>query len=124
MGRKALPVVQPSKWASYKEQQARIGNYLWGIPRLFQLASELEPMDVPIAHLNIADAVGPFTLREMAGQIKAVNDADLRYPIILDENGQIMDGRHRVIKAIVTGETTIKAVRFDENPEPCEVCEE
>lgn len=49
----------------------------------------------------------------------AINAADLSYPIILDEDGEIMDGRHRIMKAMLAGEKTIKAVRFDENPSPC-----
>ena len=52
-----------------------------------------------------------------------LNNADLNCPIILDEDGEIMDGRHRIVKAIITHEKTIKAVRFDENPEPCKIDE-
>jgi len=32
-----------------------------------------------------------------------------------------MDGRHRLMKAMLLGHETIKAVRFDENPSPCDV---
>ena len=53
--------------------------------------------------------------------MKAVNDADLKRPIILDEDGELMDGRHRLMKAMLLGKKTIKAVRFDENPSPCQV---
>lgn len=42
-------------------------------------------------------------------------------PLILDEDGEVMDGRHRLMKAMLTGAETIKAVRFDENPSPCQV---
>ena len=61
-----------------------------------------------------------LTLRELADHMQAVLDADLSYPIILDEDGEIMDGRHRLMKAILNRESTIKAVRFDVNPSCCE----
>jgi len=56
--------------------------------------------------------------------MKAVNDADLTFPIILDEDGDIMDGRHRVMKAMLLGEESILAVRFDKNPSPCKIDDE
>jgi hypothetical protein len=55
--------------------------------------------------------------------MKTVYDSDLSFPIILDEDGALMDGRHRVMKAILIGQETIKAVRFDENPRPCKILE-
>ncbi|GAG07020.1 unnamed protein product, partial [marine sediment metagenome] len=45
-----------------------------------------------------------------------VNDADLSCPIILDDEGYVMDGRHRVMKALLLKKETIKAVRFEKNP--------
>ena len=60
----------------------------------------------------------------MVMHMKAVLNADLSFPIILDEDGEIMDGRHRIMKAILEGKRNIKAVRFNENPEPCSVNKE
>jgi hypothetical protein len=56
--------------------------------------------------------------------MKAVQAADLNFPIILDEDGEIMDGRHRIMKAFLEGKETIKAVRFDTNPDPCRIKED
>jgi ParB-like chromosome segregation protein Spo0J len=57
----------------------------------------------------------------MVMHMHAVKNADLKYPIILDEDGEIMDGRHRIMKALYLGVESIKAVRFDANPSPCEI---
>lgn len=76
-------------------------------------------LEIPLDHLNVYYRYEKLTLRDMVMHFKAVNDADLGYPIILDEDGELMDGRHRIMKAMLTGENTIKAVRFDENPSPC-----
>ena len=55
--------------------------------------------------------------------VKQILKVNIDYPIILDEDGEIMDGRHRIMKAILEGKETIKAVRFDENPKPCRIQE-
>jgi len=81
-------------------------------------------MEIPINHLNIYQTYNKLTLREMVMHFKAVNDADLSYPIILDEDGELMDGRHRIMKTLLNGNETIKAVRFETNPPPCKVTEE
>ena len=53
--------------------------------------------------------------------MKAVRDCDLDYPIIMDEDGDVMDGRHRIMKAILEDQKTIKAVRFKRNPDACRI---
>ncbi len=80
-------------------------------------------MEIPIEHLNIYQTYNKLTLREMVTHFKAVNDADLLFPIILDEDGELMDGRHRIMKVLLEGHKTIKAVRFTKNPIPCKVTE-
>jgi len=50
-----------------------------------------------------------------------VENADLKYPVILDEYGSIVDGWHRIAKAIMQGKDTIKAVRFKVMPEADEI---
>jgi len=50
--------------------------------------------------------------------MRLVDEVDLSYPIILDRNGRIMDGMHRVCRAVREGIDRIPAVRFATNPEP------
>ena len=45
-------------------------------------------------------------------------DCDLAFPIILSSDGRVMDGMHRVCKALLQNHTEIKAVRFIQDPEP------
>jgi len=58
------------------------------------------------------------TCRRVALHAKLMNAADLDHPIILSRDGWVMDGMHRVCKALVEGRDTIRAVRFDEDPAP------
>jgi hypothetical protein len=103
------------------KQMSRIGNHSWSVARLIELARKLPVMYIPLEHLNMNYSYSDLTLRELVGHMVAVNKAKLNYPIILDEDGDIMDGRHRLMQAIIKGEKTIKAVRFKENPSPCEI---
>ena len=52
--------------------------------------------------------------------MKLVLKADYSYPIIIDENGSLVDGAHRVIHSYLDGVETIKAVviREEQFPEP------
>ena len=107
-------------WAKPHDQMCRLGRHIWSVSRLFELARDLPVMDVPLNHLSVYYIYEKLTLREMVMHMKAVNDADLEKPIILDEDGELMDGRHRLMKSMLTGAETIKAVRFDDNPTPCQ----
>ena len=100
-------------------QMSQLGNHHWSVARLIMLSRDLEVMEIPLRHMCVSYVYGQQTLREMVTHMKAVGDADMQYPIILDEDGDIMDGRHRLMKAMINGDKTIKAVRFDINPTPC-----
>lgn len=105
-------------------QTSQLGKHSWSVARLIQLSSHLEVMEIPLKHLNVFNTYNKVTLREMVSHMRATQACDLRYPIILDEDGEILDGRHRIMKSLYLGKETIKAVRFDKNPSPCRVGEE
>lgn len=118
--KKAVKNVSIERFVRISEGQfSKLGKHEWSVARLITLSCDLEIMEIPLKHLNIYNKYENLTLREMVMHFRAVNDADLSYPIILDEDGEIMDGRHRIMKALLNGHETIKAVRFDKNPDPC-----
>lgn len=95
------------------------GGY-YSVARLVDETKHLTPFDAPLAAINLsARSWNDSNLFELAFHVKCVMEADLNMPIILDWNGKIADGRHRVIKAIVEGRKTIKAVRMTWKIEPC-----
>ena len=96
----------------------RDGRNIWSVTNLIEQAEELPVFDLPLCCFNIAsrvwDAVeGPKGLVE---HMKRVLAADTSKPVILDEDGFIMDGWHRVARALLDGESTIPAVRFEKTP--------
>lgn len=114
-------MIKIEKWVAPNQQQGRLGRHKWSVARLFELSRNLPVMEVPLAHLNIYYTYKDLRMREMVMHMKAVLEADLSYPIILDEDGDIMDGRHRVMRALLEDKETILAVRFEKNPEPDEI---
>ena len=107
------------KFSSVDEQVSILGKATWSVARLIHLSSKFKVMEITLDHLNIHYKYEKLTLREMVTHMIAVREADLSFPIILDEDGEVMDGRHRIMKALMEGKETILAVRFDENPTPC-----
>lgn len=109
------------EWYKPSDQMCSLGRHSWSVPRLFELSRNLPIMEVPINHLSLYYTYEKLTLRDMVMHMNAINNADLDKPIILDEDGELTDGRHRLMKSMLLGKETIKAVRFDENPSPCKV---
>jgi hypothetical protein len=97
----------------------------WDVHRLIQLSRDLPVRDVPLTAITEIDSdywfsYGPIvpTVRRVIEHMQLTNEADLSFPIILAANGRVMDGMHRVARAILDGNSTISAVRFDPDPDP------
>lgn len=97
----------------------------WDVHRLIDLTRDFSRVMVPLEEIKELDEeywLGENeerpTCRWMADHMSLVEAADLAYPIILSSNGRIMDGMHRVVKALVQGLESIEAVRFTVDPEP------
>lgn len=91
----------------------------YSVARLIDDAKNLPVFDVPLAALDLSSKIwGDCTMFALAFHVKKCVDADLRYPILLDWDGSVADGRHRIIKAIMDGKRTIKARRMHWKPDP------
>jgi hypothetical protein len=53
----------------------------------------------------------------MIEHIRLIYAADLSFPIILSETGEVMDGMHRAAKALLEGRADIAARQFPRDPE-------
>ena len=93
----------------------------WYIATLLEYVKEnkLESFKMPLVGCDLSYL--PFdvkSLKEFIFQMKRVNNTDLKYPILIDDNGSICDGYHRLCKAILNGDEYIDAIRIDKMP-PC-----
>lgn len=91
----------------------------YSVARLLDDTKDLPVFEIPLASIDLS---GPIwsgeSMLQLAFHIRKCMDADLNYPILLDWNGAIADGRHRVLKAIAKGKRTIKVRRMHWKPEP------
>lgn len=93
----------------------------WDVDRLIELSRRLPVRQVSldsIWELDTAYWSQPLTVRDVAEHVALVQAVDPSYPIILGADGRVMDGMHRVVRALLEGLPTIAAVRFDVHPEP------
>lgn len=91
----------------------------YSVARLMDDTKALPVFEIPLAALDLTAKIwDDANIFALAFHVKKCVDADLRYPILLDWNGGIADGRHRIIKAIIEGKRTIKARRMTWKPEP------
>lgn len=109
----------------YHLRDSERGLLAWDVDRLIELSSHLPRRHVPLREIRELDEVHWFdgekslpTCRAIADHAGMIEQADLRHPIILSADGRVMDGMHRVLKALMQGSATIEAVQFDNDPEP------
>jgi hypothetical protein len=108
----------------YHFRPTKKGVLIWDVHRLVELTKDLPIIEIPVCEIRELDETFWFdgnndlpTCRRIALHAKLINETDLAYPIILSQDGHVMDGMHRVCKALIEGRKTILAVRFDVDPE-------
>jgi hypothetical protein len=97
----------------------------WDVDRLIELSQALPVIEVSISSIGELDSnywfgegFGPPTVRSLVAHMQLVQEVDPTFPIILGVDGRVMDGMHRVARAILEGRWTIRAVRLGVHPEP------
>ena len=109
----------------YHFRPSNRGLLAWDVHRLIELSQNFTPFDVPLSHIRELDEAFWYdlegdqpTCRSVALHAKLINETDLSYPIILSQDGSVMDGMHRVCKAFLNGLDVIQAVQFEIDPDP------
>lgn len=96
----------------------------WDVEQLIEMSASFNVEDVSLAAIWEIDTIYWFddreqpTVRKVIEHFRLVQDVDMTYPIILGPDGRVMDGMHRVARALLEGRETIRAVRFEAVPEP------
>ena len=101
------------------------GLLAWDVEGLIERTVDLQPIEIPLTAISELDEPHWFTLegdsptcRKVAGHAKLIEEADLSYPIIVDHERRVMDGMHRICKALNLGLKTILAYQLPRLPEP------
>ena len=111
--------------AQYYFRQSDRGLLAWDVRRLIQLSQNLPVENVGLEEISELDETHWYlhegdspTCRSILEHMALIDEADLSHPIVLDEDGRVMDGMHRVCKAVRVGKNVLLAVRFGSTPEP------
>lgn len=101
------------------------GLMAWDVDRLIELSQALPVGSVALDSIREIDEIYWFdddeqkpTCRNVLLHMRLIEECDLLYPIILGADGRVMDGMHRVAKALMEGWLEIEARRFEQDPEP------
>ena len=108
----------------YNFRPSANGLDAWDVDNLIAASSDLSVREASLDSITDVDTdfwfkFGPMpTVRRIIDQVRLIQEVDLSYPIILGSDGRVMDGMHRIARAILDGHLTIKAVQFVDEPEP------
>lgn len=100
------------------------GLRAWSVDRLVALTESLPLIQVPVAAIRELDEAYWYdhgyapTCRSVAEHARLINEADLRFPIILSADGRVMDGMHRAAKALIQKVDSLPARQFVQDPPP------
>jgi hypothetical protein len=111
--------------AQYHLRHSERGLLAWSVRRLVALSTNLPIRKIEVASIAELDEDHWYshgsaipTCKSVVEHCSLIVDADLSYPIILDQAGRVMDGMHRVCKALMQGVGELPAVQFMQDPEP------
>ncbi len=109
----------------YHFRDSARGLCAWNVHRLVERSRDLPQEHVPLAAIReldepywAGDSTRPLTCCSVVEHARLMLDCDLAYPVILSSDGRVMDGMHRIGRALLEGRTEIEAVRFLEDPDP------
>src|SRR5437588_5284850 len=96
---------------------AGTGFDAWDVGRLISLSRELPVHAVTVDSVREVDTVywfddstGAPTVRAVVEHARLMLDADLSFPLILGPDGRVMDGMHRIARALIDGRKRVSAV--------------
>lgn len=92
----------------------------WSVARLIKLSEEFPEYEVPV--FTFPTWLWPWeddlSLDSFINHAHRVQNADLSIPILISPSGAIIDGMHRLCKAILEKKETVKVKYFKELPRP------
>ncbi len=92
-------------------------DYTYNVIDLIREAEKLKVITLKVSDIFLYyDSPSYDTFTSFVKHCEKVYNSNLKYPIILSPGNFILDGKHRLAKAIISNHETISAVRFEEMP--------
>jgi hypothetical protein len=108
----------------YHFRPGAAGLDAWDVDRLVALVEDVPAEDIRLEDIRevetdywFGDGSSP-TIRNLVGHLRLIQEVDMAFPILVDPDGGVMDGMHRVARALLRGQASIKAKRLPMLPEP------
>lgn len=114
-------------WIKHKHSRIIGGKrYVWDVEKLWKLSENLPVKTINMDSIKELDQDCWFgfgsttvpTIRNVAIHCKRIIEANMQYPILLSADGQLIDGGHRIAKALINGQQVIDAVFIETMPAP------
>src|SRR5690348_10159065 len=109
----------------YHFRASPAGLCAWDVDRLIELTKGFARQRVPLASIREIDdaywsneGTVQLTCRDVVEHVRLIQECDFDHPVILSSDGRVMDGMHRICKALLLGLADVEAVRFAADPEP------
>lgn len=104
-------------WEFNEAQFIKIFDREYNVHECLRKAVDLPVQEMRLDQMRIGwRSPTKDTFRSFLEHCKMVNDADTSFPILLNEDGELIDGKHRLGKALLEGHETIKYKRFETDP--------
>ena len=107
----------------YHIRQVGEDTHVWDVNRLLRLHANVPTQAVALSQIAEIQQAYWFpnthpSTADIVEHMRLVEAADLAYPILMDAEGKLMDGMHRVAKALLAGHTHIHAQQLSHTPAP------
>jgi len=98
-----------------------VDGRVWSVDWLIKASEGLDVIDFDLSTISLNDpdfiSWNFERVHDVIVHYKRIHNADLSIPIILRSDGVVMNGRHRIIKALAEGIKTLPAKQFINDPE-------
>ena len=107
----------------YHIRQVGEDTHVWDVNRLLRLHANVPTQAVALSQIAEIQQAYWFpnthpSTADIVEHMRLVEAADLAYPILMDAEGKLMDGMHRVAKALLAGHSHIHAQLLPQTPVP------
>jgi hypothetical protein len=109
----------------YHFRQSPQGLRAWSVHRLVEISSPPAARTRTLSAIRELDepywsgeSTKSITCRQIVEHARLIRDCGFAFPVILSSDGRVMDGMHRICKALFEGLSDIEAVRLIQDPEP------
>ena len=107
----------------YHIRQVGEDTHVWDVNRLLRLHANVPTQAVALSQIAEIQQAYWFpnthpSSADIVEHMRLVEAADLAYPILMDAEGKLMDGMHRVAKALLAGHSHIHAQLLPQTPAP------